>query len=57
VRTQEKLFEVEQFNLTRTVSVAGTFFGMRDDGQLYRYKRELKEEEPMEVEEQESDRI
>jgi hypothetical protein len=38
--------------------VAGTFFGTRDDGMLYRYKRELKEEEPMEIEHnEESDKI
>jgi hypothetical protein len=56
-KTQEKLFEVEDFHLTATVVLAGSFFGTRNDGQLYCYTRAIKEEEAMEVEEVPSERI
>lgn len=58
IRTQEKLFEIEELSLSSVAPIAGTFFGMKDDGVLYRYKRELKEHEPMEIEEEKpEDRI
>jgi hypothetical protein len=51
-RTQEKLFEIDQFSLKRTVFLVDTFFGSKDDGSLYRFKREIRDQqEPMDIEE------
>ena len=45
-----KLFEIESMSLSMVVPLADKFYGVRDDGKIYTYMRELREEEPMEVE-------
>ena len=45
-----KLFEIESMSLAMVVPLADKFYGVRDDGKIYTYMRELREEEPMEVE-------
>jgi hypothetical protein len=46
----EKLFEVEQFHLTRMVALEGKFYGVRDDGKVYGFKRDFRQDEPMDIE-------
>ena len=52
IRQEEKLFVIEDFNLMRVVPLKGRFFGTRNDGKVYEYQRELREEEPMDIEHQ-----
>lgn len=47
----EKLFQIEKFNLTRMVSLEGKFYGVREDGNVYHFKREVRQEQPMDIEE------
>lgn len=58
IKQEEKLFEIEQFCLTRVVPIAGKFYGSFNNGKIYEYKREIREEEPMDIEqENENSRI
>lgn len=52
IRQEEKLFVIEEFSLLRVVPLKGRFFGTRNDGRVYEYQRELREEEAMDIEHQ-----
>lgn len=47
IAREVKLFEVEEMSLWRAVPFGGKFYGVKNDGKLYSYVREIKEEEPM----------
>lgn len=49
IRQEEKLYVVEGFSISTAVAIAGRLFASCHDGKVYEYKREFKEEEPMEV--------
>ncbi len=57
IQQEEKLFVIEGFSISVAVAIAGKLFASCNDGKIYEYSREFREQEPMEIESSESDRI